>query len=99
MGWETANIHLGTLRARTILAELKKRPKGWLFQAARQMEKSVMADFADYSAAVVGRLREVSGKWKHLACHRLFKATFRFAERCSVLRLELCNSKDRLTHQ
>jgi hypothetical protein len=50
MGWETANIHLGTLRARTILADLKKRPKGWLFQAARQMEKSVMADFADYSA-------------------------------------------------
>jgi hypothetical protein len=50
MGWETANVHLGTLRARTILADLKKRPKGWLFQAARQMEKSVMADFADYSA-------------------------------------------------
>ena len=50
MGWETANIHLGTLRARTILADLGKRPKGWLLKAARQMEKSVLADFKDYSA-------------------------------------------------
>jgi hypothetical protein len=50
MGWETANIHLGTLKPRAILADLKKRPKGWLFQAARRMEKSVLADFADYSA-------------------------------------------------
>ena len=50
MGWETANIHLGTLVPRVLLADLKKRPKGWLFQAARQMEKSVMEDFKDYSA-------------------------------------------------
>jgi hypothetical protein len=50
MGWETANIHLGTLKPLTILADLKKRPKGWLLQAARQMEKSVMGDFEDYSA-------------------------------------------------
>jgi hypothetical protein len=50
MGWETANIHLGTLKPRVILADLRKRPKAWLFQAARQMEKAVLADFADYSA-------------------------------------------------
>src|ERR1039458_7909678 len=50
MGWETANIHLGTLAPRVLLADLKKRPRGWLFQAARQMEKSVMEDFKDYSA-------------------------------------------------
>jgi hypothetical protein len=50
MGWETANIHLGTLSARVLSADLKKRPRGWLFHAARQMEKSVLADFADYSA-------------------------------------------------
>jgi hypothetical protein len=49
MGWETANIHLGTLKPSVILADLKKRPRGWLFHAARQMEKSVLADFADYS--------------------------------------------------
>jgi hypothetical protein len=35
---------------RAILDDLKKRGRGWLFEAARQMEKSVLADFADYSA-------------------------------------------------
>ena len=50
MGLETANIHLGTLKPTVILADLKKRPKGWLLQAARQMEKAVLADFKDYSA-------------------------------------------------
>jgi hypothetical protein len=50
MGWETANVHLGTLSPRVLLADLEKRPKAWLFQAARQMQKSVLADFADYAA-------------------------------------------------
>ena len=50
MGWETANVHLGTLKPRVILADLTKRPKGWLLKAARQMEKAVLEDFADYSA-------------------------------------------------
>ena len=49
MGWETANIHLGTGKARTILEDLKKRPNGWLWKAARAMEKAVLADFTDYS--------------------------------------------------
>ena len=49
MGWETANIHLGTQKPRVLLADLKKRPRGWLLKAARQMEKAVKADFADYS--------------------------------------------------
>ena len=50
MGWETANIHLGTLAPRVLLEDLKKRPRGWLFQAARRMEQAVLTDFADYSA-------------------------------------------------
>jgi len=50
MGWETANIHLGTLKPRVLLADLKQRPRGWLLQAARRMEESVLADFAAYSA-------------------------------------------------
>jgi hypothetical protein len=49
MGWETANIHLGTQKARVLLADLSKHPRGWLFQAARKMQKAVLADFADYS--------------------------------------------------
>ena len=48
-GWETANVHLGTAKARTILNDLKKRPKGWLLDCARKMEKAVLADFKDYS--------------------------------------------------
>jgi hypothetical protein len=50
MGWETANVHLGTAKGRTILNDLKKRPRGWLLSAARKMEKAVLADFHDYSA-------------------------------------------------
>ena len=49
MGWETANIHLGSIKPRTLLADLKKRPRGWLWKAARAMEKSMLADFKAYS--------------------------------------------------
>ena len=48
MGFETANIHLGTQKARVLQADLKKRPRGWLLEAARKMEKAVIADFEDY---------------------------------------------------
>ena len=48
MGWETANVHLGSIRPTTLLADLKQRPRGWLMNAARQMEKAVAADFKDY---------------------------------------------------
>jgi len=51
MGWETANVHLGTGKAATLQADLKKRPKGWLLAAARKMEKAVMADFEEYHAS------------------------------------------------
>ena len=49
MGWETANIHLGSVKARVLVNDLKKRPRGWLLSAARRMEKAVLADFQDYS--------------------------------------------------
>jgi hypothetical protein len=45
MGFETANIHLGGTKARVMSDDLKKRPKGWLFDAAKAMEKAVLADF------------------------------------------------------
>ena len=48
MGWETANVHLGTQKARVLKADLKKRPAGWLFRAAHQMKQAVMADFEDF---------------------------------------------------
>jgi hypothetical protein len=45
MGYETANIHLGTAEARDIQKDLKKRPAGWLYNAARQMVDAVTADW------------------------------------------------------
>ena len=49
MGWETANIHLGSVKPRVLQNDLRKRPRNWLLAAARKMEKAVLADFADYS--------------------------------------------------
>lgn len=46
MGWETANVHLGTASPKAIASDLKKRPKGWLLEAAHRMEKALTADFA-----------------------------------------------------
>ena len=48
MGWETANVHLGSARAKTITADLGKRTRGWLYRAARAMEKAMLADFEEY---------------------------------------------------
>jgi hypothetical protein len=49
MGWETANIHLGTVKPRVLLTDLRKRKAGWLMDAAHRMEKALLADFADYN--------------------------------------------------
>jgi hypothetical protein len=45
MGFETANVHLGSIKAGTLLTDLKKRPRNWLLRNARAMEKSILADF------------------------------------------------------
>jgi Uncharacterized protein conserved in bacteria (DUF2252) len=50
MGFETANVHLGSIRARALAADLKKRPKNWLYRAAQSMRKAVAADFEEYRA-------------------------------------------------
>ena len=49
MGWETANIHLGSVKPRVLQADLQKRPSGWLLAAARKMQKAVFADFEAWS--------------------------------------------------
>ncbi len=51
MGWETANIHLGTAKSRAILKDLRKRPHGWLYGAAGQMVDAVTADFERWRKA------------------------------------------------
>jgi len=48
MGWETANVHLGSVKAKVLARDLEKRPKGWLYRAARAMEKAMLADYEEY---------------------------------------------------
>lgn len=48
MGFETANIHLGSEKPRVLRADLKARTKDWLFTAARRMEKAVLREFREY---------------------------------------------------
>ncbi|HKT74238.1 MAG TPA: DUF2252 family protein [Steroidobacteraceae bacterium] len=46
MGWETANVHLGTARQRdAILRDLARRKRGWLLTAARAMRTATIADW------------------------------------------------------
>jgi hypothetical protein len=48
MGFETANVHLGSVKARVILADLAKRPQGWLHEAALAMVRSVREDWNEW---------------------------------------------------
>jgi hypothetical protein len=46
MGWETANIHLGTVDAQKyIRRHLDRLKPNWLFAAAKDMEKAVTSDW------------------------------------------------------
>ncbi len=46
MGWETANVHLGTpSMAKEVLRDLDQRPTNWLVKAARTMTDAVMRDW------------------------------------------------------
>jgi len=49
MGFETANVHLGSVKARVLMADLKKRPRNWLPAAAHAMEKAVREDFKEWA--------------------------------------------------
>jgi hypothetical protein len=49
MGFEVANVHLGTQGARkTILKDLDKRKGRWLFDNARVMRKAIRRDYAEW---------------------------------------------------
>ena len=45
MGWETANIHLGSRSAHALLVDLAVREEGWLHRAAKHMLQEVSADW------------------------------------------------------
>ena len=49
MGWETANIHLGSAgAAKSVLKDLKARPTGWLAEAAEVMAEVTERDWRDW---------------------------------------------------
>jgi hypothetical protein len=48
MGFETANVHLGSAKAATIIKDLKKRPSVWLHQDAHRMVDAVVEDWEDW---------------------------------------------------
>ena len=46
MGWETANMHLGSAtKVRAILADLQERKRTWLAGAAARMAQAVERDW------------------------------------------------------
>jgi hypothetical protein len=46
MGWETANVHLGTKDlAAAVKRDLKKRPSGWLRDATKTMIRTIEQDW------------------------------------------------------
>jgi hypothetical protein len=50
MGWETANVHLGSAGAHAILLDLVSRPEDWLHEASQKMLAMVHADWEDWQA-------------------------------------------------
>jgi hypothetical protein len=52
MGWETANIHVGTPSgAKAVVAHLAKLPKNWLVEAVEVMEEAVVKDWKAWRKA------------------------------------------------
>ena len=49
MGWETANVHIGSRKTKAILRDLSKRPKHWLHNAATRMVKATTSDWKTWS--------------------------------------------------
>jgi len=49
MGFETANVHLGTQRAvKNIQSDLGKRPAGWLHKVSKKMVNAVQSDWQQW---------------------------------------------------
>ena len=48
MGFETANVHLGSIKGKTILKDLKHRKDSWLHRAAHDMVAQVVEDWENW---------------------------------------------------
>lgn len=56
MGWEVANAHLGSVRAKTLLKDLKERPGNWLSHAAGRLRGAIESDFEAWQARYSDRV-------------------------------------------
>jgi hypothetical protein len=65
MGFEAANVHLGSRKARTIQADLKKHGNGWLARAAEEMVKAVSKDWEEWREVVQPKPRAKAAAAKH----------------------------------
>jgi Uncharacterized protein conserved in bacteria (DUF2252) len=60
MGFETANVHLGTRgAAKAILRDLSKRPADWLHDAAAAMVKATITDWREWRSSLGKKPRAV----------------------------------------
>jgi hypothetical protein len=48
MGWETANIHLGSGKGAQIRRDLQRKPSRWLYKAARLMAQQAREDWDEW---------------------------------------------------
>jgi hypothetical protein len=51
MGFETANVHLGSVKAKAVLKDMKKRQGSWLHRAAHDMAAKVVEDWEEWRKA------------------------------------------------
>jgi hypothetical protein len=65
MGWETANIHLGSKgQVKKIIKDLKKRNSSWLLKASEEMTRVIKKDWKDW--------KEHSEQKNNLSLHPIF---------------------------
>jgi len=62
MGWETANVHLGSRTAHALLLDLASRPADWLHEAARRMLEVVNGDWEAWRAGEKMRAAKAPAK-------------------------------------
>jgi hypothetical protein len=48
MGFETANVHLGSVKAAVLQRDLAKRPSGWLHRVAEEMFEATAKDWQEW---------------------------------------------------
>lgn len=64
MGWETANVHLGSSKAGVILKDLAARPKHWLHECAEEMVRLTTNDWNEWRKKAGNPKRAVKHKKK-----------------------------------